>query len=433
MQTSFTASQLADPAIQEANDILRKCVHCGFCTATCPTYVLLGDELDGPRGRIYLIKEMLENDKPASAGVVKHIDRCLTCLSCTTTCPSGVDYMHLVDRGRVHIEKTFRRPWAERLLRAVLATVLPYPGRFRLALWGAWLARPIGRLMPGRLRGMVEMAPGRIAAASSGDRPQVFAAQGPRRKRVALLTGCAQRVLRPAINEATVRLLTRHGCEVVVLGNLGCCGALVHHMGREAETLAVVKANVEAIEREADAGGLDAVVVNASGCGTMVKDYGHILSDDDVWAEPARRVAALARDVSEVMTELGLKDPVPIPWPGDGPRTVAYHSACSMQHGQGLREEPVALLSQAGFEVREPAEGHLCCGSAGTYNLLQPEIAARLGARKAANLEDLGATVIATGNIGCLVQLAGTTTATVVHTVELLDWATGGPPPDDLA
>ena len=433
MQTSFTASQLADPAIQEANDILRKCVHCGFCTATCPTYVLLGDELDGPRGRIYLIKEMLENDKPASAGVVKHIDRCLTCLSCTTTCPSGVDYMHLVDRGRVHIEKTFRRPWAERLLRAVLAAVLPYPSRFRLALWGAWLARPFRTLMPGRLRGMVEMAPGRITAASSGDRPQVFAAQGPRRKRVALLTGCAQRVLRPAINEATVRLLTRHGCEVVVLGNLGCCGALVHHMGREDETLAVVKANVEAIEREAEAGGLDAVVINASGCGTMVKDYGHILSDDDVWAEPARRTAALARDVSEVMTELGLKDPVPIPWPGGGPRIVAYHSACSMQHGQGLRQEPVALLAQAGIEVREPAEGHLCCGSAGTYNLLQTEIAARLGARKAANLEGLGATVIATGNIGCLVQLAGTTTASVVHTVELLDWATGGPPADELA
>jgi glycolate oxidase iron-sulfur subunit len=277
------------------------------------------------------------------------------------------------------------------------------------------------------------MAPGRITAASSGDRPQVFAAQGPRRKRVALLTGCAQRVLRPAINEATVRLLTRHGCEVVVLGNLGCCGALVHHMGREDETLAVVKANVEAIEREAEAGGLDAVVINASGCGTMVKDYGHILSDDDVWAEPARRTAALARDVSEVMTELGLKDPVPIPWPGGGPRIVAYHSACSMQHGQGLRQEPVALLAQAGIEVREPAEGHLCCGSAGTYNLLQTEIAARLGARKAANLEGLGATVIATGNIGCLVQLAGTTTASVVHTVELLDWATGGPPPDELA
>ena len=433
MRTSFTATQLADPALQEANDILRKCVHCGFCTATCPTYVLLGDELDGPRGRIYLIKDMLENDKPASAGVVKHIDRCLTCLSCTTTCPSGVDYMHLVDRGRVHIEKTFHRPLVERLLRRVLAQVLPYPARFRLALSGARLARPLSRLIPGRLRGMVEMAPRRIAPASPTDRPQVFAAQGPRRKRVALLTGCAQRVLRPAINEASVRLLTRHGCEVVVLGDLGCCGALVHHMGREDETQAAVKANVEAIEAEARAGGLDAVVVNASGCGTMVKDYGHILEGDAVWAEPARRVAALARDVSEVMTELGLKDPVSIPWPGGGPRVVAYQSACSMQHGQGLRGEPLALLARAGFEPREPAEGHLCCGSAGTYNLLQPEIAGRLRARKAAHLERLGAAVVATGNIGCLVQLAGATTASVVHTVELLDWATGGPPPDELA
>jgi len=433
MQTSFTAAQLADPAIQEANDILRKCVHCGFCTATCPTYVLLGDELDGPRGRIYLIKDMLENDKPASAGAVKHIDRCLTCLACVTTCPSGVDYMHLVDRGRVHIEKTFRRPLAERLLRAILAAVLPYPARFRLALRGAGLTRPLRRLMPGRLRGMVEMAPRRLAAASDFDRPQVFAAQGPRRKRVALLTGCAQQVLRPAINEATVRLLTRHGCEVVVLGDLGCCGALVHHMGREDETHAVVKANVEAIEAEARARGLDAVVVNASGCGTMIKDYGHILGGDDAWAEPARRVAALARDVSEVMAELGLKDPVSIAWPGGGPKVVAYHSACSMQHGQGLRAQPVALLAAAGFEAREPAEGHLCCGSAGTYNLLQPAIAERLRARKAANLERLGATVVATGNIGCLVQLAGATTAPVVHTVELLDWATGGPAPDELA
>jgi glycolate oxidase iron-sulfur subunit len=433
MRTSFTAGQLADPAIRQANDILRKCVHCGFCTATCPTYILLGDELDGPRGRIYLIKDMLENDKVPSAGVVRHVDRCLTCLSCTTTCPSGVDYMHLVDRGRVHIEKTFHRPLAERLLRAVLARILPHPGRFRLALRGARLARPFRRLMPGRLKGMMAMAPGRIAAASPADRPQVFAAQGPRRKRVALLTGCAQRVLRPAINEATVRLLTRHGCEVVVLGGLGCCGALVHHMGREDETRAVVKANVKAIEAEAGAGGLDFVVINASGCGTMVKDYGHILDGNDDWAEPARRAAALARDVSEVMTELGLKDPVSIPWPGGGPRVVAYHSACSMQHGQGLREEPVALLRRAGFEAREPAEGHLCCGSAGTYNLLQPDIAARLGARKAANLESLGAAVVATGNIGCLVQLAGATTATVVHTVELLDWATGGPAPEELA
>ena len=432
MQTNFTAAQLADPALREANDILRKCVHCGFCTATCPTYVLLGDELDGPRGRIYLIKDMLENDKPASAGVVKHIDRCLSCLACATTCPSGVDYMHLVDRGRVHIEKTFRRPLAERLLRAVLAAVLPYPARFRLALRGARLARPLRRLMPGRLRGMVEMSPRRIAAASHADRPQVFAAHGPRRKRVALLTGCAQQVLRPAINEATVRLLTRHGCEVVVLADLGCCGALVHHMGREDETQGVVKANVEAIEAEARARGLDAVVVNASGCGTMVKDYGHILGGDDAWAEPARRVAALARDVSEVITELGLKDPVSIAWPGGGPRVVAYHSACSMQHGQGLRAQPVALLAAAGFEAREPAEGHLCCGSAGTYNLLQPEIAGRLRARKAANLERLGAAVVATGNIGCLVQLAGATAAPVVHTVELLDWATGGPPPDEL-
>ncbi len=427
MQTNFSPDQLTERNIQVANDILRKCVHCGFCTATCPTYVLLGDELDGPRGRIYLIKNMLENDKPASAKVTLHIDRCLSCLSCVTTCPSGVDYMHLVDEARVRIERTFVRPIPERLLRALLAFVLPNPAVFRLALAGARWARPFAGLLPGRLKGVVAMAPRSTPRRSAGDRPQVFPAAGERRKRVALLTGCAQRVLRPGINEATVRLLTRHGCEVVVAEGAGCCGALVHHMGREADSRAAARVNIAAWERVAEDGGLDAVVVNTSGCGTTVKDYGYLLAGDTEWAGRAARIAALARDVSEVMAELGLNAPGLANAP-----TVAYQSACSMQHGQKLHDEPRRLLGEAGFRVLDVAEGHLCCGSAGTYSLLQPELAGRLRERKVAHLEDTGADVIATGNIGCLVQIAGATAMPIVHTVELLDWATGGPKPAEL-
>ncbi|MDP6574807.1 MAG: glycolate oxidase subunit GlcF [Rhodospirillales bacterium] len=434
MQTKFSPAQLADPHIETANGILRACVHCGFCTATCPSYVLLGDELDSPRGRIYLIKDMLENERPASAKLVKHVDRCLSCLSCMTTCPSGVHYMHLVDHARTRIAETYVRPWPERLLRALLAVVLPRPSLFRLALVGARLARPFKGLFPGRLKGLVAMAPASVPGPSALDRPQVFPAQGVPQRRVALLTGCAQRVLRPAINEATVRLLTRLGCEVVVAEGVGCCAALVHHMGREAETDAQVKANIAAFERVMEGGALDAIVVNASGCGTMVKDYGHVLRTEVAWAERARRVAALARDVSEVLVELDLGTLVTPDKPGiDGePPVVAYHSACSLRHGQKITKEPKRLLADAGFEVREPAEAHLCCGSAGTYNLLQPELASALGARKADRLAATGAQVIATGNIGCLAQMTGAVGIPVVHTVELLDWAMGGPRPPEL-
>ena len=427
MQTDFTLAQLADPEIGAANAILRKCVHCGFCTATCPTFVLLGDELDGPRGRIYMIKDMLETGKPAPAKVVKHIDRCLSCLSCVTTCPASVDYMHLVDRGRAYIEQTFTRPLADRLIRRMLAIVLPSAWLFRLALLAGSMARPFRMLLPGRLGGMLRLAPASVAGPSAVDRPQVFAAEGPRRKRVALMTGCAQRVLRAGINEATVRLLRRHGCEVVIADGQGCCGALVHHMGKEQSAHAQAKANIVAWERAAATGGLDAIVINASGCGTMVKDYGWMFRNDPDWAERAARVSALAKDITEVMLDLGL-DPRPM----RGLPVVTYHSACSMRHGQKLVEQPKALLRKAGFEVREPVEAHLCCGSAGTYNILQPALAGRLQARKIDNLLRAGGEVIATGNIGCLVQIESGLPAAgpaVMHTVELLDWATGGPKP----
>jgi glycolate oxidase iron-sulfur subunit len=427
MQTRFTAAQLADPETAESERIVRTCVHCGFCLATCPTYLLLGDELDSPRGRIYLIKEMLEGGQPPTAQVVKHIDRCLSCLACMTTCPSGVHYMHLVDHARRHIERTYRRPLADRLLRRLLAFVLPYPSRFRLALIGAALAKPLAPLLPSRPAAMLRLAPVTKPTPSSVDRPQIFPPEGPRRLRMALLTGCAQQVLAPQINEATVRLLTRHGVEVVVAPGGACCGALVHHLGFEEQALASARRNIDAWLAERDRNGLDAIVVNASGCGTMVKDYGFLFRED-TWAEKAAAVAGLAKDVSEVMAGLGLN-----PASGARPLTVAYHSACSLQHGQGVREQPKALLRAAGFTVRDVPEGHICCGSAGTYNLLQPEIATALRDRKVANIERLSPDIVAAGNIGCIAQIAAGTSVPVAHTVELLDWATGGPMPVALA
>ncbi|MDP7540657.1 MAG: glycolate oxidase subunit GlcF, partial [Alphaproteobacteria bacterium] len=398
MQTLFTLAQLADADVKEAEGILRSCVHCGFCTATCPTYVLLGDERDSPRGRIYLIKEMLEGGETPSERIVMHIDRCLGCLSCMTTCPSGINYMHLVDHARRRIEAVYKRPLGDRLLRWLLVVVLTRPGIFRLALMAARLGKPLRGLMPERLAGMVNMAPARLPVASRDDRPQVFPAQGERRKRVALMTGCAQKVLSPEINAATVRLLTRHGCEVVVAEGAGCCGALPHHMGREDDALASARANVVAWSREVEGEGLDAVVINTSGCGNTVKDYGFMLRDDAVWAARAKAVSERTRDVSEVMAELGLAAA------GDhvaGLR-VAYQAPCSLQHGQKITAQPKTLLKAAGFDVSEPAEPHLCCGSAGAYNLLQPGIATQLKAHKLATLAACEPTVIASGNIGCM-------------------------------
>ncbi len=427
MQTRFTPEQLADPEIATANEILRTCVHCGFCTATCPTYVTLGDELDSPRGRIYLIKDMLEDGGPAPAAVVKHVDRCLSCLSCMTTCPSGVHYMHLVDLARARIERTHRRPLAERLLRSLLAVVLPRPFLFRLSLLGALAVRPFRRLLPRRLGSMMALAPRRLPSPSTVDRAQVIPAAGPRRGRVALMTGCAQQVLSPSINEATVRLLSRHGVEVVIARGAGCCGALVHHLGKAAASHAQAAANIRAWTREMTRGGLDAIIINASGCGTQVKDYGFMFRGDRKLADDARRVSSITRDITEYLAEIGLKESV-----RPGGFAVAYHSACSMQHGQKITGLPRELLRQAGFEVRDIAEGHLCCGSAGTYNILQPDLATRLRDRKIRNIEATGAPVIATGNIGCITQLAGGTERPVVHTVELLDWSTGGPLPAAL-
>ncbi|MBP0614630.1 glycolate oxidase subunit GlcF [Jiella mangrovi] len=429
MQTTFTADQLEQPDVAHSEGIIRKCVHCGFCTATCPTYVTLGNELDSPRGRIYLIKEMLENDRPADEKVVTHIDRCLSCLACMTTCPSGVNYMHLVDHARAHIEKTYERPFADRMIRKILSLTLPYPARFRASIQLARLGRPFAGILDGikplkPLAAMLRLAPASLPAKSAVNTPGVRKAAGERVKRVALLTGCAQSVLDPKINEATVRLLTRLGVEVVIPEGEGCCGALTHHMGQEDAALDFARRNVDVWTKAIAEGRLDAVVITASGCGTTIKDYGHMLRLDPAYADKAAKVSALAKDVTEFVADLELPAPRDV-----GPIIVAYHSACSMQHGQKVVRQPKALLSKAGFAVRDVPEGHLCCGSAGTYNILQPQIASQLKARKVKNIESVMPNVIATGNIGCMTQIGSGTKIPVLHTVELLDWAFGGEKP----
>jgi glycolate oxidase iron-sulfur subunit len=425
VQTNFSLAQLADPKTAEAESIVRKCVHCGLCTAVCPTYVTLGNELDSPRGRIYLIKDMFENGRDAEADVATHVDRCLSCLSCTTTCPSGVDYMHLVDLAREHVEKTYKRPLSEKLARGVLTLVLPYPSRFRLALKAASLGRPFAGIMKRfaltkAFGHMLDLAPRKLPAETAYAKPGIIAAKGEKKGRVAILQGCAQPVLDPGINEAAIRLLTSLGIEIVQAEGGGCCGSLTHHMGREEQALNSARNNVDVWMREMEKGGLDAIIITASGCGTTIKDYGHMLARDEAYAAKAAKIAALAKDITEYLAGLDLPQ---LPING---KTIAYHSACSMQHGQKITSLPKQLLQKAGYKVKEPAEGHLCCGSAGTYNMLQPEISAELKVRKVKNIEALKPDVIATGNIGCMTQIATGTEIPIRHTVELLAEAYGG-------
>jgi glycolate oxidase iron-sulfur subunit len=431
MQTTFSLAQLADPQVAESEKILRACVHCGFCTATCPTYVLLGDELDSPRGRIYLMKEMLEHDAPATAEVVKHVDRCLSCLACMTTCPSGVHYMHLVDHARAHIETTYRRPLGDRWLRDLLAWVMPSDRRFRRALQAAVLAKPFLPLLElaglKRLAAMIRLAPVRLPRRALADRPRVIPAQGVRRGRVALMTGCVTPVIGPSVNEAAIRVLTRHGIEVVMTEGQVCCGGIVHHLGRPRAGLDAARRNVDAWTAEMRGQGLDAILVTASGCGTTVKDYGFMLRGDSNYAAAAARISAFAKDICEYLVQVELR-----PQADSGRLVVAYHAACSLQHGQKVTRAPKEVLANVGFVVKDVPEGHLCCGSAGTYNILQPEIAKRLRERKVGNIEKVKPDVIAAGNVGCIVQIAAGTAIPVVHTVELIDWATGGEVPPAL-
>lgn len=429
MQVGISSERMKVHGIATSANIVRSCVHCGFCLATCPTYLLLGDELDSPRGRIYQIKEMLETGGAPSAETVKHVDRCLSCLACTTTCPSSVDYMHLVDHARAYIEDHHRRPPAERVLRTFLAFALTKRAVFRVLLRLAALFRPLTRGLPGRMGAMAAMAPRVLPRRDPAETPQTFGASGRSRGRVALLTGCAQPVLAPQVNAAAIRHLNRLGVDVLVAPGSGCCGALPHHLGRAGESHRLARANIEAWSKAAGEGELDAIIITASGCGTTVKDYGFLFADDAQWAGRAARVSGLARDITEYLLALPEQPPSAAP----GPLTVAYQSACSLQHGQKVTRAPIDLLRAAGYHVVEPREQHICCGSAGTYSILQPDLAGRLRSRKVSALEATGADVIATGNIGCMTHISAATALPVVHTVELLDWAAGGPEPAVLA
>ena len=408
MQTRLSAAFLATPDGREADGILRKCVHCGFCTATCPTYQLLGDELDGPRGRIYLIKEMLEGAEP-SRSTQQHLDRCLTCRACETTCPSGVSYGRLLDIGRHHLERVVPRTLRERLFRRALLAIVPHRNRFAALLR---VGRALRGLMPAGLRRGVP------AVRAQGAWP------APRhQRRMLVLMGCAQSATAPDINAAAARVLDQ-ACISLVESSDGCCGALAHHLSEQATAHDQIRRNIDAWWPEIERGA-EAVVVTASGCGAMVRDYGALLRDDPQYAPKAARIAELSRDISEVVAR-ELARPGPLldrigraPAGAAGPR-VAFHSPCTLQHGLKIRGLVEPLLERAGCTLVPVADGHLCCGSAGSYSLLQPAISRRLKANKLAALEAGAPEIIATANIGCLLHLASGTDRSVRHWIEVL-------------
>ena len=432
MQTNFKKDQLSDPEIQNSEKIFRKCVHCGMCNATCPTYQILGDELDGPRGRIYLIKDMLENNKPANDKIVKHIDRCLSCYACVTTCPSGVDYMHLIDHGRNHIERTYKRPFFERLIRNMLAYILPKPNFFKLLAKFTWLTKPLHLLLPKKLKHMVSFMPKEFPKSEYPENV-IFKPSKKSISKVALLTGCVQKAISPNINDASINVLLRHGIEVHVLSEIKCCGSLTHHMGKEDIShqyfIQNINAWYELYEREK----IDAILVNTSGCGTTLKDYGFIFKNhpDKTLRKKAKQISELALDITEYLEEsikLDFTNSKNI----NKKYNIAYHSACSMQHGQKVHDQPFQLLKKTGNNILEIPDGHLCCGSAGTYNLMQEELATELQTRKCENIKKVNPDIIAAGNIGCITQISNGINIPIVHTIELIDWFTGGKKPSGL-
>ena len=434
METHFSKQQLKDKDNKSSEEILRKCVHCGFCNTTCPTYDLLGDELDGPRGRIYLIKDMIENNKPANEKIVKHIDRCLSCYSCMTTCPSGVNYMHLIDHGRKHIEKTYKRPLSDRFTRNLLSQIIPYPLRFKIIGMLTLFIKPISFIFPKKLREMIKLMPINFPKRNL-PKMKIYPAEKRKKRvaRVALLTGCVQQVISPQINESTIRLLNRHNIEVVVPKGIGCCGSLDHHLGKSDLAKETFKKNILIWYDEYLKNGLDAIISNTSGCGTTLKDYGFIFRRDDDLKKKAKKISELTKDISEYLDQnVKLNFIKNKNKENNRGYKIAYHSACSMQHGQKIHDIPINLIKKTGNKVFDIPQGHFCCGSAGTYNLLQSDIAKKLLKNKILNINKVNPQFIATGNIGCITQIANGTKIPILHTVEVIDWYTGGPKPKVL-
>ncbi len=432
METNFSKEQLKDQDNKSSEKIFRKCVHCGFCNATCPTYQLLGDELDGPRGRIYLIKDMLENNKPANEKIVKHIDRCLSCYSCMTTCPSGVNYMHLIDHGRNHIEKTYKRPFNDRLIRGFLSIALSKSINFKIISILTQLVKPFSFFFPKKLREMISFMPGKFPKKTL-PKMKVYRPQKKKKPvaRVALLTGCVQKVISPQINEATIRLLNRHDIEVVVPKGIDCCGSLNHHLGKSDLANQSFKKNISIWYDEYLKNGLDAIISNTSGCGTTLKDYGFVFRSNENFKKKAKKISELTKDISEYLDE-NIKLNFIQSKENNKKYRIAYHSACSMQHGQKIHDVPINLIKKTGNQVFDIPDGHLCCGSAGTYNLLQSDIAKKLLENKISSITKINPQFIATGNIGCITQIANGTKIPILHTVEIIDWYTGGPKPEVL-
>ena len=433
METHFSKEQLKDKNNKSSEKIIRKCVHCGFCNATCPTYQLLGDELDGPRGRIYLVKDMIEKNKPANEKIVKLIDRCLSCYSCMTTCPSGVNYMHLIDHGRKHIEKTYKRPLRERIIRNFLSTVMSNSTYFKIIGRLTLLVKPFSFIFPKKIREMISLMPMTFPKKTL---PKMKVYKNNKKKksvaRVALLTGCVQKVLSPQINEATIRLLNRHDIEVVVPRGIECCGSLNHHLGKSELAQKTFKKNISIWHDEYLNNGLDAIISNTSGCGTMLKDYQFVFRADQELKKKAKKKSELTKDISEYLDENVKLNFIESSKSVKKEYKIAYHSACSMQHAQKIHEVPMNLIRKTGNKVFNIPDGHLCCGSAGTYNLLHNDIAKQLLQNKITNIEKINPEFITTGNIGCIAQIANATKIPILHTVEIIDWYTGGPKPQVL-
>ena len=428
MQTTFSSEQLKNKNNKSTEEIVRKCVHCGMCNATCPTYQILGDELDGPRGRIYLIKDMLENNKPGNERIAKHLDRCLSCYGCMTTCPSGVNYMHLIDHGRNHLEKTFKRPIIQRIFRSFLSLTLPNPKIFKTLSILVNIVRPLSFIFPEFIKNSMKLMPATLPKKTLKTQKIYSVTKKIPVARVALLTGCVQRVISPEINESTIRLLNRYNVEVIVLPEINCCGSLDHHMGKEKAAHELFKKNINLWYDEYLNNGLTAIISNTSGCGTTLKDYGFIFRDDKEMRKKAKKVSELTKDVSEFLDKdikLNFKK-------NEKTYKIAYHSPCSMQHGQKVHQQPINLIEKTGNQVLNIPEGHLCCGSAGTYNILQQKIAKTLLKNKIKNIEKIEPDFISTGNIGCISQISSGTNIPIVHTVEIIDWLTGGPKPNKL-